>query len=137
MKNSHHKAIWAAAWVIVVFAYFWVMSFVYEKDKNFLLFVFLAIAGNLAYDGLKAVLSYDASYTRDAKIITGYVFGFLGAMTSSLLCLFVGAQLATYHWLSDSSAQVVAGVGFLLCTASGMWLIADAERKFRNTARQS
>jgi len=113
------------------------MSFFYERDKNFILYVFLAIAGNLAYDGLKVVLLYETSYTRDAKIITGYVFGFLGTMTNSLLCLFVGAQLATYHWLSDSSAQVVAGVGFLLCTASGMWLLADAERKFRNTARQS
>lgn len=56
MEKFGHKLFWCVAWVVVVFGYLWLLSFAYETHATFVLFVLLAIAGNLAYDGLKVVL---------------------------------------------------------------------------------
>jgi hypothetical protein len=59
MSKTSHKVFLVFAWIVVVFGYLWLLSFAYDKEKGFVLFVLLSIAGNLAYDGLKLVLRYN------------------------------------------------------------------------------
>lgn len=133
MRFNRHKLYWVAIWIAVVFTYVWLLSYYYENDKGYASFVLLAIAGNLAYDGLKALLFYDARDGEASRAITGYVVGFLAALAASVTSLFVAAQLVVYGIASDRVGQSIAGVGFLSSIAAGMWLLANAERTFKRT----
>lgn len=133
MNKSAHKVVLVAAWIVVVFGYLYFLQFAYDKEKSFHLFVFVAIAGNLAYDGLKSVLKYEPLYPSDASTTSKYVMGFVASLAGSLAFLLIGAELFVYRILGNTAAQIVSGVGFLSCISAGMWLLAKAETHFKGT----
>ncbi|MCR4305183.1 MAG: hypothetical protein NUV63_13355 [Gallionella sp.] len=130
-----YKRLLVVAWIAIVFGYLWLLSFAYEKDKGFVLFTCLAIAGNLACDGLKIVLRFDPLYTTEAKSVVIYVSGFVASMAGSVAAFVIGAQLYVYRLLPEWGAQAVSAIGFLSCMAAGIWLIGEAERRFCVTNR--
>ena len=103
--------------------------------KSFYLFVFLAITGNLAYDGLKSLLRYAPLHPSNTWKIVRFVVGFVASLVGSVASLLVGAELVVYGCLSNSAGQVVAGLGFLICIACGMWLLTQAETYFNVSNR--
>jgi hypothetical protein len=130
-----NKGILVTFWVGIVFLYLYILQFAYEKERSFHLFVLLAIAGNMAYDGLKAIIRYNPQYPSDATTISKYVIGYVGCLGSSLASLFLGAAL--YHWsiVGELIGQLIAGTGFLVSTVLGMVLLAKAEKHFKLTNR--
>lgn len=135
MNKRSFKAILVVMWIAIVFGFLWLLSFAYEKNQGFLLFICIAIAGNLAYDGLKMVVRYDPLFTTDAESVVLYVLGFAASLIGSVAIFIVGAELFVYSLTKEWVAQAVSGIGFLLCVAGGMLLLAKAERKFHGTNR--
>lgn len=138
MSRLTNKIILVIVWVVIVFSYLRFLQFAYEKEKSFYLFVLLAIAGNMAYDGLKIVIRYNPLYSSDATTVTKYVFGFIGCLGLSLVALSIGALLFHWHIVSEFIGQLVATVGFLLSIVVGMVFLAKAETRFKlsNRAKQ-
>ncbi|MDT4328446.1 hypothetical protein ACQE3E_11210 [Methylomonas sp. MED-D] len=137
MGISAGKLILVATWISIVFGYLYFLQKVYDNPqfKSFHLFVFLAIAGNLAYDGLKALLRYDPLHPSNTWKIVRFVAGFVASLAGSVASLLIGAELVVYGCLSNSAGQIVAGLGFLICIAFGMWLLAQAETYFKVSNR--
>lgn len=135
MSRLTDKTILVITWVVIVFGYLWVLQFAYEKEKSFHLFVLLAIAGNMAYDGLKAVIRYNPLYSSDGTTITKYVFGFLGSLAASVASLFLGAALFHWHLVNEFMGQLVAAIGFLASIILGMVLLAKADSHFKLSNR--
>lgn len=135
MSRLTNKIILIVTWIIVVFGYLYLLQFAYEKEKSFHLFVLLAIAGSMAYDGLKMVIYYNPLYPRDATTITKYILGFIGCLVASLASLFLGAAL--FHWriVNEFIGQFLATVGFLTSMVIGTLLLAKAETKFKLSNR--
>lgn len=137
MRRSLGKIILVAVWIAIVFGYLYFLQKVYDdpKFKSFQLFVLLSIAGNLAYDGLKAVLRYEPLHPSNICKIIWFVAGFVVSLAGSVAFLFIGAELVVYGCISNPAGQVVAGVGFLSCIACGMRLLALAENYFKASNR--
>jgi hypothetical protein len=137
MRISLGKLILIVFWIAIVFGYLYLLQRVYDdpKFKSFHLFVFLAIAGNLAYDGLKALLRYKPLYPSNIWKIVWFVAGFVASLVGSVASLCIGAELVVHGLISNPAGQVVAGVGFLACIACGMWLLAQAETYFKVSNR--
>lgn len=135
MSRLTNKIILVTAWVVLVFGYLRLLQFAYEKDRSFHLFVLLAIAGNMAYDGLKAVIRYNPLYSSDATTISKYVAGFVGSLVASVASLFLGAALFHWHLVNEFVGQLVAAIGFLVSMIFGMVLLAKAETRFKLSNR--
>jgi hypothetical protein len=135
MSKQHSKAVLVAVWIIVVFGYLYLLQKIYDKQQSYYIFVLLALSGNLAYDGLKAVLAYSPLYPRDAALVVKYVAGFIASLAAAVASLFGAAALYHFRLVGDIAAQIIGGVGFLLSIAAGMALISSAERHFRLSNR--
>jgi len=137
MRISVGKLILVAAWIVIVFGYLYLLQKAYDDSqfKSFHLFVFLAIAGNLAYDGLKALLKYAPLHPSNTWQVVRFAAGFVASLVGSVASLLISAELVVYGCLSNSAGQVVAGVGFLICIACGMWLLTQAETYFKVSNR--
>lgn len=135
MSRRAAKTILVVAWIAIVFGYLFLLQKIYDKEKGYFLFVLLAISGNLAYDGLKAILQYDPLYSSDGALVVKYVIGFVASLAAAVGSLFLAATLYHFHLIGEFLAQVLGGVGFLAAIAGGMLLISSAERHFKLTNR--
>lgn len=135
MTRLKNKVILVAFWIIVVFGYLYLLQFAYDKEKSFHLFVLLAIAGNMAYDGLKTIINYNPLYPSDATTVVKYIIGFIACMGASLVSIFFGAALLHWKILNAFSSQFIAGGGFLMSMALGMFLLSKAETRFGLSSR--
>lgn len=135
MSRRINKIFLVAVWVLVVFGYLWLMESAYEREESFHLFVLLAIAGNMAYDGLKAVIRYDPLCPSDATTISKYVAGFVVSLFASVGSLFFGAALFHWNFVNEFMGQLVAASGFLGSMILGMVLLGKAESRFRLSNR--
>lgn len=69
------KALAVIGWVVIVFGFLYVLSLAYEQQKTFVLFVFLAFAGNMAYDVTKTLIRLHPLYRSDWAALCKKGFG--------------------------------------------------------------
>ena len=62
-------------WVVIVFGFLYVLSLAYDFQKTFVLFVFLAFGGNMAYDITKTLITLHPLYKSDWAILCKRGFG--------------------------------------------------------------
>ena len=131
MERSIYKYFVIAIWVLLVFGYLYLMQIVYEKEQSFYLFVLLTLAGNLAYDGLKALLKYQSFYESDARALAFNVAMSVICLFMSVAVFFVGAALNIYFSFPEALCKGIALSGNLVCIGLGLNYIAKAERTFQ------
>ncbi|WP_421793844.1 hypothetical protein [Hydrocarboniphaga effusa] len=123
-------------WIAVVFTTLFVLQAVYDKEKSFSLFVLMLILSNLAYDGLKAVFTFDPASNSDGWSVVKYALGFVFSLLLSAGSLLLAAWLHHAFGVGDVPAQIIGGVGFFGFYFCGMFLLSSAERRFKLSNRQ-
>lgn len=123
-------------WIAVVFAALFLLQAVYEKEKTFSLFALMLILSNLAYDGLKAVFTFDPASSADGWSVVGYALGFIASLLLSAGFLLLAAWLHHAFGVGEVPAQIIGGIGFFGSYFCGMLLLSSAERRFKLFNRQ-
>ncbi|KEQ17538.1 hypothetical protein [Endozoicomonas numazuensis] len=131
MNRNSYKVIIAGIWLLIVFGYLHGLQIVYEAEKSFHLFVVLSIFINLAYDGLKKIISYKPMYTADIRKLFKYSVSIVVSLACSLSSFVAGAFLKIYLDFPEFVAQGVAFTGFIVFIIISMILLNKAEKLFK------
>jgi hypothetical protein len=73
------------SWVTIVFGYLFLLSRAYDANKSFVLFLFLAFGGNMAYDVTKNLVRLFPLYSSDWKNLCLKGFKFVGLFLLSFI----------------------------------------------------
>lgn len=130
MSRTLSKAILVTLWITIVFGALWVLSFVYDKDKSFWLYVVLTLIGNLAYDGLKCILKFTPEYPSDRKKIVNHTLLASISLFFPGLSFVVGAAAFAWGFVPEIIGQSFAVIGSFAAIAFGSSQLAKAEAHF-------
>lgn len=130
MSRTLSRAILVTLWITIVFGALWVLSFVYDKDKSFWLYVVLALIGNLAYDGLKIILKFSPTYQSDGKKVVKYALLASISLFFPGLSFVVGAAAFAWGFVPEIIGQSFAVIGSFAAIAFGSFQLAKAEAHF-------
>lgn len=116
-------------WLGIVFGFVWLLNSV--QNAGYFGFAFIALAGNLAYDGFKIVIRYEANSLAAYRDLFTEIFWFVVFFACAVISVFLAAVSVKQSLLSDQVGQIFAGVGFLLFFFLSSLAISDVEKRFR------
>lgn len=131
MSRTLSRVILVTLWITIVFGALWVLSFVYDKDKSFWLYVVLALIGNLAYDGLKIILKFNPTYPSDGKKVVNHALLASVSLFFPGLSFVVGAAAFVWGFVPEIIGQIFAAIGSFVAIAFGSFQLAKAEAHFK------